>query len=215
MAIAFDRTTEAIAEATDPTNRHLDAGAKGRLHILDAVVTAAIVGRSSSAKSIGVSGDFPDTAGDRLRGGTALDWLLPRSRRARLRPDPTSFVFQITEPIGNFILEHVLLPLQTFLMEAPWFTTLAGLDADRARRLGLRPAITAFFMLALIGFVGVWAPAMDTLSQVLVATRIAVALGFGLGVWAAESRTVSGHLRPSTTSSRPCRSSSTSSRSST
>ena len=51
-------------------------------------------------------------------------------------------------------------------------------------------------MLALIGFMGVWALAMDTLSQVLVATLIAVILGFGLGVWASESRTVSGVMRP-------------------
>ena len=68
--------------------------------------------------------------------------------------------------------------------------------ADRIVVSGLRPAITTFFMLALIGFMGVWALAMDTLSQVLVATLIAVVLGFGLGVWASESRTVSGVMRP-------------------
>ena len=37
---------------------------------------------------------------------------------------------------------------------------------------------------------------MDTLSQVIVATVIAVVLGFGLGIWASESRTVSGVMRP-------------------
>jgi glycine betaine/proline transport system permease protein len=37
---------------------------------------------------------------------------------------------------------------------------------------------------------------MDTASQVLVATAITVAIGFGLGVWAAESQTCSRILRP-------------------
>ena len=37
---------------------------------------------------------------------------------------------------------------------------------------------------------------MDTLSQVLVATLFAVLIGVVLGVWAAESRTVSKILRP-------------------
>ena len=105
-------------------------------------------------------------------------------------------VFQITEPIGNFILVQLLLPLQAFLMEAPWFTTLAGLTLIAFVISGLRPAITTFLMLALIGFMGVWALAMDTLSQVVVATVIAVILGFGLGVWASESRTVSSVMRP-------------------
>ena len=51
-------------------------------------------------------------------------------------------------------------------------------------------------MLALIGFTGVWALAMDTLSQVLVATLIAVLLGIALGIWASESPAVSRSLRP-------------------
>ncbi len=51
-------------------------------------------------------------------------------------------------------------------------------------------------MLVLIGVLGVWALAMDTLSQVLVATLFAVIIGVALGVAAAESRTVSKILRP-------------------
>ena len=51
-------------------------------------------------------------------------------------------------------------------------------------------------MLAWIGLMGVWALAMDTLSQVLVATVLAVVIGVALGVAAAESKTVSKALRP-------------------
>ena len=57
--------------------------------------------------------------------------------------------------------------------------------------------------------------AMATAAQVLVATGLAVAFGFVLGVLGAESRTVEKITRPIATCCRPCRSSSTSSRSST
>ena len=61
---------------------------------------------------------------------------------------------------------------------------------------GRRSAITTFLMLSLIGVIGEWSSAMDTASQVLVATVLTVAIGFGLGVWAAESRVFSKILRP-------------------
>jgi glycine betaine/proline transport system permease protein len=197
MAISLDRITEAVADRTDPTKRHLDAAAKRRLRIESIVVALAIVGTVVAAKALGVSGDYPDLAGVRQRTVTAQDWILAQIQKVLdYVQDPTSFVFQITEPVGNFVLEHMLLPLQAFLMEGPWFTTLAGLTLVAFVISGLRPALTAFAMLALIGLMGVWALAMDTLSQVIVATVIAVIVGFGLGVWASESRTVSRIVRP-------------------
>lgn len=197
MAIAFDRITESVADRTDPTKRHLDAAAKQRLRLQSIGVAAAIVGTIGFAKAIGVSGEYPDSAGVRQRTVTAQEWMLAQIQKVLdYVQDPTSFVFQITEPVGNFILTKLLLPLQAFLMEGPWFTTLAGLVLIAFVISGLRPAITTFFMLALIGVMGVWTLAMDTLSQVLVATLIAVVVGFGLGVWASESRTVSRVVRP-------------------
>ena len=91
--------------------------------------------------------------------------------------DPASFIFGITEPIGNFLLERLLEPLRLVLVETPWFIVLAGFSAIAFVLSGLRPAITALLMLAAIGVMGVWAEAMDTASQVLVATALAVASG--------------------------------------
>jgi glycine betaine/proline transport system permease protein len=197
MAMALDRVTEAVANRTDPTKRHLDPAAKRRLRIESSIAGGAILGTVVVAKAIGVSGDFPDYSGVRQRAVTAQEWLLAQIQKVLdYVQDPTSFVFQITEPVGNFILTKLLLPLQGFLVNGPWFVTLAGLTLIAFVVSGLRPAITTFLMLALIGVMGVWALAMDTLSQVLVATIIAVILGFGLGVWASESRTVSRVMRP-------------------
>jgi glycine betaine/proline transport system permease protein len=51
-------------------------------------------------------------------------------------------------------------------------------------------------MLLAIGVMGMWEPAMDTASQVLVATALAVVFGIAIGVWAAEDRRVEKLLRP-------------------
>ena len=110
--------------------------------------------------------------------------------------DPASFVFGITEPIGNFLVKYALEPLRVWLVEMPWFVTIAGLGAIAFIVSGLRPAITVALMLLAIGIMGVWEPAMDTASQVLVATAIAVAIGIAIGVWAAESPRVERLLRP-------------------
>jgi glycine betaine/proline transport system permease protein len=86
--------------------------------------------------------------------------------------------------------------LQTFLMETPWFVMLGGATLIALVISGWRPALTAFVMLVSIGVLGMWEPTMDTASQVLVATVLAVAVGVVLGVWAAENRHVAAVLRP-------------------
>ncbi len=197
MAIALDRSTEAIAERTDPTRRHLDAGSRRRLHaqsLAVVVVTAAVV---VVAKALGAGGVYPLEAGDPLREVTLQSWLLARIQSVLdFVQDPTSWVFQITEPTANFILQKLLLPLQAFLVEGPWFVTLAGLVLITLVVSGPKPALTTLAMLAMIGVTGVWALAMDTLSQVLVATVITVLIGVAIGIAASESKTVSRAMRP-------------------
>ena len=151
------------------------------------------------AKALGADSIYPDefetssfvytaTIEDQLLGWIqdVLDYI----------QDPTSFIFGITEPIGNFTLEYLLEPLRIVLVESPWFVILAGLTAIAFVLSGTRPALITFLMLAAIGVMGVWEPAMDTASQVLVATAIAVALGVMIGIWAAESPRVDRLLRP-------------------
>ena len=197
MAISLDRATEAIADRTDPARRHLDDAGLRRSRLVTVGVVALMGAIVVAAKLIGVSGVYPDTAGVQERAVTAQEWLLARIQSVLdYVQDPTSWVFGITEPIGIFILQELLLPLQQFLVEGPWFMTLGGLTLIALVVSGPRPAITTFLMLGAIGVTGVWALAMDTLSQVLVATLIAVVIGIGLGVAASESKAVSKALRP-------------------
>lgn len=197
MAMALDRSTEAIADRTDPAKRHLDAGSRRLLHLQSAAVVAGSAAAVVVAKAAGAGGVYPLEAGDPLRSVTLQPWLLARIQAVLdYVMDPTSWVFQITEPLGTFILQKLLLPLQAFLVEGPWFATVAGLVLIAYVISGLRPALTTLAMLVLIGVLGVWGLAMDTLSQVLVATAMTVLIGVALGIAAAESRTVSRILRP-------------------
>ncbi len=196
MAMALDRATEAVANRTDPAKRHLDDSARKRLRLY----SLAVVGISAvivvAAKLAGVSGVYPDTTPGG-KSATIQAWLLSQIQKVLdYVQDPTSWVFHITEPVGNFLLTKALLPLQDFLIGSPWFVTVGGLTLIAYLISGPRPAITTFLMLAWIGVMGVWSLAMDTLSQVLVATVLAVVLGVAFGVWAAESNAVSKTLRP-------------------
>ena len=197
MAMTLDRVTERIAERTDPTKRHLDTEGKKKLRAQSIGVVVAIAGTVGVAKLIGVSAVYPDVVGVKEQAATVQEQLLGKIQYVLdYVQDPTSWVFGITEPTGNSILTKLLLPIQSFLVESPWFATVAGLTLIAFIISGRRPAITTFLMLGLIGVLGVWALAMDTLSQVLVATLFAVAIGVSLGIAAAESSKVSKILRP-------------------
>jgi glycine betaine/proline transport system permease protein len=199
MAIALDRSTAAIADRTDPTRRQLTDEGKRRARKITLATLGGIAAAVVAAKLLGADAYYPDefeTASsiyDSNIQATVLGWINDALEYVQ---DPTTFVFSITDAIGNFILHNMLEPIQNLLMDTPWFVVLACLTGIAYVLSGLRPAITAFLMLALIGFLGVWEPAMDTASQVLVATAIAVLIGIAIGIWAAENPRVEKAIRP-------------------
>jgi glycine betaine/proline transport system permease protein len=199
MAIALDRATAAIAERTDPTRQHLTDTGRRRARRMTLATLGAIVAIVLVARALGADAIYPDEFESATTVYTAtihddlLRWIQSVLDYVQ---DPSSFIFGITEPVGNFLLKYFLEPLRLVLVETPWFVVLAGLSAIAFALSGRRPAITAFVMLAAIGVMGVWAVAMDTASQVLVATALAVLFGIVVGVWAAESPRVERLLRP-------------------
>jgi glycine betaine/proline transport system permease protein len=199
MAIALDRATQAIAERTDPARRQLTDEGRKRARTITLATLGGIAAIVLIARALGADAYYPDEFETSTSIYTAtiqdtiLDWIQSVLDYVQ---DPDSFVFQITEPLGNFILNTFLEPLRVVLVESPWFVILGGLTAIAFVLSGMRPAITALLMLAVIGVMGVWDPGMDTASQVLVATAIAVLIGIAIGVWAAESQRVEKLLRP-------------------
>jgi glycine betaine/proline transport system permease protein len=199
MAIALDRATTAMAEHTDPTRRHLTEEGRKRARLVSLGTVAAIVVIALVARALGAQDVYPEefetatTLYTATIQDTLLDWIQSVLDYVQ---DPDSFIFGITEPVGDFLVRYGLEPLRKFLVELPWYVTIAGLTAIAFIVSGRRPAITVALMLAAIGVMGMWDPAMDTASQVLVATAIAVVIGIAIGVWAAESPRVEKLLRP-------------------
>jgi glycine betaine/proline transport system permease protein len=189
MAMALDRVTEAVAERTNPARRHLTDDLRRRLRLASIATAAAVVVVVAVARVAGAGADYTRT--------TARDWLLARIQSVLdYVQNPDTFLFRITSWIGDHIVQYGLVPFRNFLVETPWPVTLIGITLISLVVSGRRSALTTFLMLALIGVIGEWNSAMDTASQVLVATVLTVAIGLGLGIWAAESRTFSKALRP-------------------
>jgi glycine betaine/proline transport system permease protein len=199
MAIALDRATAAIADRTDPARRQLTDEGRKRARKITLATFGLIALIVVAAKALGADSIYPDefetatSIYDANIQSTVLGWI---NDALEYIQDPTTFVFSITDAIGNFILEKLLQPLQNLMMDTPWFIVLGCSTALAWVLSGTRPAITAFLMLLSIAILGVWEPAMDTASQVLVATAIAVLIGIAIGVWAAESPRVEKALRP-------------------
>ncbi len=189
MAIALDRATEAMANRTDPAHRHLTEGKQKRLRLYTLACAVAIALAAGLGNALG--------AGSVWSRWTGQSWLLRQVQSALdYVQNPDTFIFHITNPIGNFIVQYGLGPLRSFFVEVPWPAMTFGLALIAFLLSGLRPAIVTIVMLSLIGVTNEWTPAMDTLSQVLVATVLTMIVGIPLGVWAAESVRTRRVMRP-------------------
>ncbi|MFB7505328.1 ABC transporter permease [Streptomyces broussonetiae] len=90
----------------------------------------------------------------------------------------------------------ILDPVRSGLQGLPWWSVLL-IVAALAWLIGTwATALTAVLAMAAIGVLGVWDPALDTLSQVLAAVAVTLVLGFATGIAAARSDRVERVLRP-------------------
>jgi glycine betaine/proline transport system permease protein len=189
MAIALDRSTEAMAIRTDPEHRHLTEGKKRRLRLYTLTCAAGVGLAVGLGYAFGATGSWTRW--------TAQEWLTRYIQKALdYVQNPDTFIFHITEPIGNFIVKYGLVPLRSFFVEMPWPAMLFGVALIAFIISGRRPARTVLLMFVMIGVINEWSPAMDTLSQVLVATVLTMLVGIPLGVWAAESARFRKSIRP-------------------
>ncbi len=189
MAIALDRATEAMANRTDPQQRHLTEETRRRLRLQTLACAAGVALAVGLGRALG--------AGSSWSRATAQGWLLRQVQSVLdYVQDPSTFVFHITSPIGNFLVQYGLGPLRSFFVETPWPAMTFGLAAIALLVSGLRPALITLAMLGAIGLSNEWTNAMDTLSQVLVATLFTLLVGIPLGVWAAESARARKTMRP-------------------
>jgi glycine betaine/proline transport system permease protein len=189
MAIAVDRSTEAMAVRTDPAHRHLTEGKQRLLRICTVACVAAVGLAAGIGNAVG--------AGSSWSRWSAQEWILRQIQSALdYVQNPSTFIFHITSPIGNFIVQYGLNPLASFFQEMPWPAMVFGAALVAFVISGLRPAAMTLVMFALIGVANEWTNAMSTLSQVIVATGLTLLFGIPLGVLAAEIPWVRRTMRP-------------------
>ncbi|MEU9982776.1 ABC transporter permease subunit [Streptomyces sp. NPDC050856] len=90
----------------------------------------------------------------------------------------------------------VLDPVRDGLQALPWWAVLLLVGALALLVGTWRTALTAVTAMAAIGVLGVWDASLDTLSQVLAAVAVTLALGFAVAVGAARSARLERWLRP-------------------
>lgn len=93
-----------------------------------------------------------------------------------------------TGPFSDFITIHLLAPLRLLLVERlTWPVVMGLLTAVAYAVSGKRLALYTLAGMFMLGLLGMWELAMDTLSQVIVAVIISVLIGIPLGIWAARN----------------------------
>ncbi|MET7690120.1 ABC transporter permease subunit [Streptomyces sp. NPDC005483] len=182
LAVVLDRVTGAAGAAADGADR---PGRAGWAYALAGTVVVAVAGRLLGRV------DWPDawTLNIAEPVNRAVDWM-------------TAHLYSGVPVIGGtadwagHFTTWVLDPVRDGLQGLPWWSVLL-IVATLAWLIGTwRTALTAVLAMAAIGVLGVWAPALDTLSQVLAAVAVTLVLGFATAVAAARSDRVERLLRP-------------------
>ena len=190
MAISIDRSTEAMAERTDPARMHLTDEKRRRLRIETGATALAI------ALTVGIAYAL-DAGAVYVNAGNAPAWLLSKIQWWLDRiEDPNNFIFTVTNWIGTHLVQYGLQPLLNFFTQTPSPVMVGGLTLIAFLLSGWRPAVTTFAMLCVIGVLGEWDSGMNTASQVIVALILTMLVAFPIGVWVAESKRAERAVRP-------------------
>ncbi|MFD3942667.1 ABC transporter permease [Streptomyces sp. NPDC058579] len=188
LAVVLDRVTAAAGEriGAAPVRRAgVPSAGLGWAVALVATAVVAVAGRLSDRLTWPTAWTV-DIAGP-VNG--AVDWMTAHLYSG------VPIVGGTADWAGRFTT-WVLNPLRDGLQWLPWWAVLVTVGALALLIGTWRTATTAVLAMAAIGVLGVWDPALDTLSQVLAAVAVTLLLGFALGVAAARSGRLERALRP-------------------
>ncbi|MFJ6391704.1 ABC transporter permease [Streptomyces sp. NPDC091972] len=189
LAVVLDRVTGAAGDDSAGQGRtgqeRAGQGRAGWAYALAGTVVVAVAGRLLGRL------DWPDawTLNIAEPVNRAVDWMTAHLYSG------VPVVGGTADWAGHFTT-WVLDPVRNGLQGLPWWSVLLVV-ATLAWLIGTwRTALTAVLAMAAIGVLGVWTPALDTLSQVLAAVAVTLVLGFATAVAAARSDRVERLLRP-------------------
>ncbi|MFS4096408.1 ABC transporter permease [Streptomyces sp. AF1A] len=180
LAVVLDRVTAAAGSAEAGRSRTI-----GWPYALAATVAVALATRLLGSLNwpSGWSVDIAEPV------NRAVDWMTGHLYSG------VPVVGGTADWAGHFTT-WILDPVRSGLQWLPWWSVLL-IVAALAWLIGTwRTALTAVLAMAAIGVLGVWEPALDTLSQVLAAVAVTLLLGFATGIAAARSDRLERALRP-------------------
>ncbi|MEU0401079.1 ABC transporter permease subunit [Streptomyces sp. NPDC006197] len=183
LAVVLDRVTAAAGEriGAAPARR---AGLGWAVAL---AVTAAVAGAGRLSDRLSWPDGWTVDIAEPVNG--AVDWM-------------TAHLYSGVPLVGGTadwaarFTTWVLNPLRDGLQWLPWWAVLLTVGSLALLIGTWRTAATAVLAMAAIGALGVWDPALDTLSQVLAAVAVTLVLGFALGIAAARSTRLGRVLRP-------------------
>jgi glycine betaine/proline transport system permease protein len=185
MAIMLDRLTTQSSERLDPARAQFApisfAGRAWLKWLLVAIPVAAV---GLGIAFVG-SSDFPSAVSFSFRkpvndivNWIALNW------------------YDYTEAAKNAVTYGLINPIETFLTTSPWWLVAILVIGIALLVSGRRQAVLAAICLALLLALQMWEHSMGTLTQVLVASILTLAIGVVLGIASARSDRFSALLRP-------------------
>lgn len=102
-----------------------------------------------------------------------------------------------TGPLSDFMTLYLLNPLRLFLQQVlPWVIVILAVALLAQATVGWRLALFTAIGMFVIGLLGMWEHAMDTLSQTAVAVVVALIIAIPVGILASRSDTFAAFLRP-------------------
>jgi glycine betaine/proline transport system permease protein len=103
----------------------------------------------------------------------------------------------ITRPINDFVVGKIYVPIRDFLTNTVAWPVLVFAAAWLAwRAKGWRLALFTSLAAAVVGLIGLWVVSIDTLTQVIAAVVLALAIAIPVGIWAGRNPKVEAALGP-------------------
>lgn len=116
------------------------------------------------------------------------DWVIANQR--------TNFLFvNILVPLRNGI-QSIYDQLVLLLSRMTWFGLIVTLAVIAGLLAGWRLAVLAALGFGLMGLLGLWQPSIETLTLMLFAVAISLAIGVPIGIWSGRNPRVERVLRP-------------------
>ena len=175
LAVILDR----ITYAAGARGHRMLAGVKAVGVIVAALVAGRLLGATALADEVPFAGSLSVAS----VANEVSSWA------------STTF-YPVTSAFSDAMISYGLNPLRDALLAVPWWLLTGVVVLIAGRVVGGGLALYSVIAFVTVGAIGVWSEAMNTFSQVAVATVISLALAIPLGIAASQSDTLDRMLRP-------------------